>query len=47
MDKNETNFIEIDEATQFIYENIFGEITKEELDKQRNKERNSVDMMLT
>ena len=37
--------VEINEATQWIYENCLGKITRRDLDMQRNKEVNSYDMM--
>ena len=38
-------YIPVDEATEFIKNTVNGNISKDELDTQRTKERNSEDMM--
>ena len=45
MDENKKNFIEINEATDWLKKYVVGNLTKLELDQERNKEINSEDMM--
>ena len=39
------NFVGVDNATDWIYRNVYGQITKEELDNMRVKEVCALDMM--
>ena len=45
--ESDLEYISIDSANCFIKHNVVGNITKEDLDKERLKERNSADMMMS